>query len=489
MSQLESNFSSISGACETLNNSFTTRRSQLEKLNGVKKNLTKLQFLMDLPRRLQHHVDEGQHELAVRTYRTARKMLNAVGNVVSFERLRAEAALIMRRLTQSLYVRLEEDSQLPADELGLNIWLLLQLDGNESLLIQDYLNRRRRAIQEELMSLSVLKTIPAAASRPGALEESSGLAAAPILTKDQLFAPASFVRHVGLCIVPQLVQMFEVWNSLFLETPLARDAQDLHKGTHVATGNGGKVVSQECKELMLLQALKELFTGLLETCQRRLGEEDVKPGHLLQALGELLNSLDPLNMLMPQWAVGQVSQIALGLARRSMDKQLGILHDRLGGVIRQLVAPIGDEAANSQKLQERVKAAALEVVACVRDVLHNSAPLVVPLTELLNMRADGMTRHLIDGLHSALRDVSRSGLVQPSLHPRGVLLCAGFYLRMAYSGISQVPAMLKELLLPCGLGIPALSFDAASLIKEMTVTADQLLKCFVGMQVLCNECL
>ena len=58
MSQLESNFSSISGACETLNNSFTTRRSQLEKLNGAKKNLTKLQFITELPARLQRF--EGQ---------------------------------------------------------------------------------------------------------------------------------------------------------------------------------------------------------------------------------------------------------------------------------------------------------------------------------------------------------------------------------------------------------------------------------------------
>ena len=53
MEQLEANMGTISAASDSVNSSLSDRRSQLEGLNGVKKNLTKLQFLMDLPARLQ----------------------------------------------------------------------------------------------------------------------------------------------------------------------------------------------------------------------------------------------------------------------------------------------------------------------------------------------------------------------------------------------------------------------------------------------------
>ena len=49
MAQLETNFSKIATVSESVSTSFSERRTELEKLNGVKKNLTKLQFLMELP--------------------------------------------------------------------------------------------------------------------------------------------------------------------------------------------------------------------------------------------------------------------------------------------------------------------------------------------------------------------------------------------------------------------------------------------------------
>ena len=64
MGQLEANMGTISAASDSVNSSLSDRRSQLEGLNGVKKNLTKLQFLMDLPARLQvgRHVTSRSEE-------------------------------------------------------------------------------------------------------------------------------------------------------------------------------------------------------------------------------------------------------------------------------------------------------------------------------------------------------------------------------------------------------------------------------------------
>ena len=53
MGQLEATMETISSASDSVNSSLSERRSQLEGLNSVKHNLAKLQFLMDLPARLQ----------------------------------------------------------------------------------------------------------------------------------------------------------------------------------------------------------------------------------------------------------------------------------------------------------------------------------------------------------------------------------------------------------------------------------------------------
>ena len=55
-------------ASDSVNSSLSDRRGQLEGLNGVKKNLTKLQFLMDLPARLQ--APASAHPRLRRTTRT-----------------------------------------------------------------------------------------------------------------------------------------------------------------------------------------------------------------------------------------------------------------------------------------------------------------------------------------------------------------------------------------------------------------------------------
>ena len=488
MSQLETNFSVISDASESVSQSFTARRSQLEKLNGVKKYLTKLQFLADLPGRLQGYVDEGQHQLAVHTYGKARNTLSAVGNAASFEGLRAEVALIMQRLTQSLSVRLRDDMQLPADQLGIIIWLLLQLGGNEEVLIKEYLTRCRQAIQEELTSLSVLKTIPKAMPEPAQTtqdcEVSSSLAIDPKVAEDTLFAPASFVKHIGLCIVPELLQMHKTWHSLFLESGPADDAEARHDGTHAAMmGRKLGTVSHERKEQMLLESLKELYAALLEICQRRLSQEDVKPEHLLQALGELKSALVPLDVLMPTYVLGPASQIAKKLAEYSIEMQLSILKNRLGGAVKHLANPTDDETLSSQQLPEQLQGAAATAMTCVRDVLHNSAPLVVPLSKLFNLQADRMAKYLIASLHSLLQHVARSMLAWPDSDAQCVLLCAGFCLYMTSSVILQVPAMLTELFAPFGLGGAALSFDTASLLDEMALATDHLFKRFVGEEV------
>ena len=135
MGQLETNMGTISAASDSVNSSLSDRRSQLEGLNNVKRNLTKLQFLMDLPAQLQASVSAGEYEKAVENHRRAQRILRAVGHVASFHGIREEAAQIMRKLSETLNARLQEP-ELSAEELGTTTRLLLLLDGNEDQLLK-----------------------------------------------------------------------------------------------------------------------------------------------------------------------------------------------------------------------------------------------------------------------------------------------------------------------------------------------------------------
>ena len=154
MLQLETNMGTISTASEAVNSSLSARRSELEKLNGVKKNLTKLQFLMDLPARLQACVAAEKYELAVKFHHKAKRMLAAVGRVAAFDGIREEAALIMGRLGHGLNARLAKPD-LPPDVLGSTTLLLAQLEpAREEALLKEYLSRRRRDLHDRLAAFA-----------------------------------------------------------------------------------------------------------------------------------------------------------------------------------------------------------------------------------------------------------------------------------------------------------------------------------------------
>ena len=54
-------------------------------MNATKKNLTKLQFIMELPAILEQCVLDEQYQLAVDYFQKAGQILAVVGNVTSFQ--------------------------------------------------------------------------------------------------------------------------------------------------------------------------------------------------------------------------------------------------------------------------------------------------------------------------------------------------------------------------------------------------------------------
>ena len=471
MVALERNMSTISSASESVDSSLSARRGQLEKLNGAKKNLTKLQFIMDLPSRLQRCVRDESYEAAVEDFRKARRILRAVGSVSSFRGIQDEATIIMKRLAQVLSARLQQPALTP-DILGGTTKLLLELDGNEGMLLKEYLTRRRRDLHEMLTSFPSSSSpfdadtadadgggIPPSPEEPAVCDDDPSLPAA-----------ARDVANLGAVFAPMLMSLYTDWNHLFAADapePVLADATSSHE--HPLDG--------DAKEVMILDALQELAGGYIEVCRRRLQEEKVEPEQLLQGVSKLVGALGELHELVPQAKLMQrATRAAETLAKRAMDVELQSLQDRLA---ESVAGTHG--SGTSSTLQEQLHAASSGIALHVRDALASTAPLIVPLCDLLSLRPDGMAKHLVTRLNTAILSMAKISL-QPTSHIDSVLARAGLCLHMVSTGVAQVPAMLKAQLAPHGLSGAALGFESISMVREMQFSADALLERFVEMQ-------
>ena len=468
MLQLETNMGTISTASEAVNSSLSARRSELEKLNGVKKNLTKLQFLMDLPARLQACVAAEKYELAVKFHHKAKRMLAAVGRVAAFDGIREEAALIMGRLGHGLNARLAKPD-LPPDVLGSTTLLLAQLEpAREEALLKEYLSRRRRELHDRLAAFApegrdagdgegTARARARAAARRAARREASS---------------TTYVRQLSAAHVPALLDLNTAWRELFMAPPADGEAG---AAPEAATAAGAApAVSAAAKEAMLVEALQELTGGMIEVGRRRLQEEGVAADELLAGLRVLMGGVAEVHAAAPEAdLLSRATRVAEILAMKAVDTQL----QSMAADLTATVDALGDGSAAEGQLGAATDAVELAVSAAVR----GAAPLLAPLAELLGTRADALAKHVVSQLHSALGEMCAAAAAAVS-DGEQVLLRAGLCLRMASSGTSALASLLKRSLQPHGLGGAALGFDANSIARSFQRAADGLLDRFVELQ-------
>jgi hypothetical protein len=475
MRALEDNFTYVSRASDNVSASFSARRGELERLNAVKRNLTKLQFLLDLPVRLQRCVAAGEYSLAVRCHVRATRLMSRLGTVAAFHGIRGECELIMGRLSGTLADRLEDES-VDADELGMLTGLLLQLGSSEEALLQKYTARRRRAIADAMSNF-----VPesgevddedkmegegegeeggpgAGGGGPGGGRGEAG---------PPLPACAEYARQLCRLVVPQLLQMITAWRELFCAQPAEAD------------GRIG-ALSPDKKEAMLVGALGELGGTLVEACRRAMATDAASADDLLAGAAQLLEAVAPLHEALPEAKVVPTATRACeALAKRAMEARMAALGDDLTAAVGKLVGH-GDGGTGGVSNPE-IRAAADGIAAAAGAAVEAVSPLLGPMCELLRLRADGFAVHLVDSLRSAVLSVM-SAASQPRSEPSAVLLSAGVCLQMATSGAAKLPDTLRRVLAPQGLSGAALGLDAAGLSMQFRRAADALLRRFVEMQ-------
>ncbi|XP_005089832.1 vacuolar protein sorting-associated protein 51 homolog [Aplysia californica] len=152
MDHLASNMSAITDFSASISNTLQDRRQQITKLAGVHSLLKKLQFLFELPARLNKCIDMEAYVQAVRYYTKAQRVLHQYEHMPSFQGIHTDCEAIIKQLRAKLMERFRQKES-TAKQLTECVDLLLQLGEPAESLCDEYLSHAKHKLDEDLEGL------------------------------------------------------------------------------------------------------------------------------------------------------------------------------------------------------------------------------------------------------------------------------------------------------------------------------------------------
>lgn len=103
MSRLNENISSISKQSKFINQELGPNRKKIQQLSNVHNSLKRLQFIFELPNRLQHCLTKGKCSQAVKYYSKASKLLNHYQHMAAFKGIERDCNQIMDKVKLEIW--------------------------------------------------------------------------------------------------------------------------------------------------------------------------------------------------------------------------------------------------------------------------------------------------------------------------------------------------------------------------------------------------
>ncbi|KAK1150836.1 hypothetical protein AOXY_G33221 [Acipenser oxyrinchus oxyrinchus] len=170
MDCLAANMAAITEFSARISGTLQGQHQQITKLSGVHTLLRKLQFLFELPSRLNQCVAMEAFPQAVTYYTKARSVLHQYQNMPSFQGIQNDCQNIMAQLAQKLREKFS-DGVSSSSELSECVELLLRLDEPAEELCDKFLSHAQCRLEEELAGLEAelgagphQQTLPTASS-------------------------------------------------------------------------------------------------------------------------------------------------------------------------------------------------------------------------------------------------------------------------------------------------------------------------------------
>lgn len=173
MDCLSTNMAAITDFSARISGTLQDQHVQITKLSGVHTLLRKLQFLFELPARLNKCLELQAYAQAVNSHRRARCVLQQYSHLPSFKGIQDDCHAIMDKLSQELRQKFR-DGGTSSKDLSECVELLLQLDEPAEELCDKFLSHARSRLESDLLGLEA--EISPDAFAASAQKDSSGVA-------------------------------------------------------------------------------------------------------------------------------------------------------------------------------------------------------------------------------------------------------------------------------------------------------------------------
>ncbi|KAI8789689.1 vacuolar protein sorting-associated protein 51 [Biomphalaria glabrata] len=219
MDHLASNMSAITDFSASISATLQDRRQQITKLVGVHSLLKKLQFLFELPARLNKCIEMEAYVQAVRYYTKAQRVLHQYEHMPSFQAIHRDCETIIKQLCCKLREKFKQKES-TAKQLTECVDLLLQLGEPAESLCQEFLSHARHKLDEDLeeldrqIKLYIGETTPGTEQRPSQAYVTSGMDVLEFVD----LGCNGFLSNICLVIAS--------YNDMFLNRPQADESLD-----------------------------------------------------------------------------------------------------------------------------------------------------------------------------------------------------------------------------------------------------------------------
>ncbi|CAG8674102.1 9994_t:CDS:10 [Funneliformis caledonium] len=153
MDQLSQSIKNISNVTTSVNSALGPKRDKIRQLTGVHDLLKKIQFIFELPTRLNHCLDQKSYAQAVRYYAKTSRLLDHYRNLSVFSSIEMECKEIMDKVTKRIRENMTQEDA-TGSEISDCMALLITLKELPQKLAKEYLE-----LQKKFLSNLLEKTI------------------------------------------------------------------------------------------------------------------------------------------------------------------------------------------------------------------------------------------------------------------------------------------------------------------------------------------
>lgn len=166
MDKLSGAMATISDKCEHLETAFEPNRAKTENLVGVSRLLHRLEFLFELPPRLNKSIEMKAYAEAVKYYKISDKILQRYGSIASFSKISKDSGKIISRLREILTGLLADPNAKVFSQME-HAGLLLELKEDPESLLKPLFETAESRLRALIEAMGPKRTgSGAAASRP-----------------------------------------------------------------------------------------------------------------------------------------------------------------------------------------------------------------------------------------------------------------------------------------------------------------------------------